>query len=1110
MAAAVRRMALPPSPPPPVVRPRCGGTVVTFDTPSLGFSVLDLNGVPVVSEVTDRAARKGVEVGDRLVCVDGCALPKLPTWKVAALMESCARPVSIELTKGPEEGFALDDVSRPLAHVQVSKMLHAATRLQPPFCMHLARGLVESYEKGGDVDLDDALGPTIKAFCEVLFADAPVQALSKMPPPWALEATKAAKAVLEREESGDLFTMLALASAAALPQHLMEPAEGWSGNRRLDDIAEEEMGADGDCIFKRENARTAAAAARIQAHQKTKATRVAAKRAVADAQPHDPACIFRQETTRATNAAHVVQRALKRATSSDVPTKKPVPREAKQAVEVRDERAALPPTLDLNGKWYTVDAQSGRPNGDRYEFRRTAPNAYATYRNGRETARSDFSIVNEHGHLKGKSKHRLPGARGRTSAPSFKVRDNGDLHWDIQDSKWLSRRDCGVECLLETRRSSGGALRIAAGSVVAFRNYGEGYGAIVNAANVGGLGGGGVDAAVNSAGGPRMHADRRALPVLNARNERIRVGGCVATGPNTYDAIGTEFVLHAVGPDFRRCGVNEGEALLAYAYASALRVAQAKGIRRVAFPLLSAGIFRGPLSLNRVVEVACKAVALHAYQGDVYLCGFLPDEQSALERAMRTMLTEGLVRPLDCVQQRAARAEAEAEMSDALRRRAEQLARREVRRASFRQAGATMVRATRAAREEEAQEAREKQDQAQSRFDQRRAAEREAVQQKRAEEARRDQHKKAEKDRAAEALLQRKADERRALEARRAREREEAEMRRAAEVAKTTEAKARREREAREVKQRNEAERRELEERRAAEARAFEAQRAAEKRALEERRAAEVRAAEQHKAEEAREYARAVAERAVIEAAREAVSGFHKGEARFSHRGPSGWEGYSPQHNDVIARALKASPGSGTVQLPGIPFEVRWGAQAISAKLVHPPPEGIIQVNTRSQNTRVVRRDSAAAAAAPTQLQSEAPPPPPATTWEWEDSTAAPPAWRLFDVGANQQLDEARAANWTFVIIAGTYRVDFASMTQVNVRTGFGRRVRRGGAPAAPPPRPPHSPQPPQPAPMLMRVQIPHGVPAGGLITVRALDGRLVRVRVPPGVAPGATITVRI
>ena len=94
-------------------------------------------------------------------------------------------------------------------HVEVSKMLHDATRLQPPFCrdrcgnqiadaidslvdfptgMHLARSLVEAYEKGGDVSLDDALSPTIRAFCEVLFADAPVQAVAPMPPPWASAA----------------------------------------------------------------------------------------------------------------------------------------------------------------------------------------------------------------------------------------------------------------------------------------------------------------------------------------------------------------------------------------------------------------------------------------------------------------------------------------------------------------------------------------------------------------------------------------------------------------------------------------------------------------------------------------------------------------------------------------------------------------------------------------------------------------------------------------------------------------------------------------------------------------------------------------------------------
>ena len=258
--------------------------------------------------------------------------------------------------------------------------------------------------------------------------------------------------------------------------------------------------------------------------------RARAKKAIAEAQANDPNCIFGREVRRAEKAAHVVQRALKRATSSSEtgpplppqkprrtakPTRKveppawlragiPVeadwrgrgawyrgtitevsnegcsvryddggseknvpfdrvrPRETRPApgkipttIEVPDESSDEEPTLtlDLAGKWYSVDAQSGKRNNDTYEFKQTAHNEYVTYRNGRETPKSAFTIVQEHNHLKGKMTTKVRGPRGRSYAPSFKVRDNGDLHWDIQDSKWLSRRDCGVECLLEVRRS---------------------------------------------------------------------------------------------------------------------------------------------------------------------------------------------------------------------------------------------------------------------------------------------------------------------------------------------------------------------------------------------------------------------------------------------------------------------------------------------------------------------------------------------------------------------------------------------------------------------------------------------------------------------------------
>ena len=166
--------------------------------------------------------------------------------------------------------------------------------------------------------------------------------------------------------------------------------------------------------------------------------------------------------------------------------------------------------------------------------------------------------------------------------------------------------------------------------------------AIVNAANARGLGGGGVDGAVSRAGGPALRRDRAALP-QDAHGLRISVGDCVATGPNAYGQLRVEYVLHAVGPDFRQGGGwRGGEASLVSAYAAALRVAREKRVRHVAFSLLSAGVYRGSVPLERVVSVGLRAIASHAYPGldEVYVCAYSREEKDAVCDALDALENE--------------------------------------------------------------------------------------------------------------------------------------------------------------------------------------------------------------------------------------------------------------------------------------------------------------------------------------------------------------------------------------------------------------------------------------------------------------------------------------
>jgi len=182
------------------------------------------------------------------------------------------------------------------------------------------------------------------------------------------------------------------------------------------------------------------------------------------------------------------------------------------------------------------------------------------------------------------------------------------------------------------------ALVITGGSVVDFSYQGDGKAgraAIVNAANEGCLGGGGVDGAISNAGGPSLLADRRALPEV-APGKRCPTGQAVITGPGSYGSLRVPYVIHAVGPNYMMFDWNlkEGDRLLMSAYRESLERAKEAKLEAVAFSLISSGIFRGERSKKDVLKLGMETICdFDGYEElrEVHMCAYNSAETTTLQ-----------------------------------------------------------------------------------------------------------------------------------------------------------------------------------------------------------------------------------------------------------------------------------------------------------------------------------------------------------------------------------------------------------------------------------------------------------------------------------------------